>query len=146
MEIVEVEWEGEARPDIVAKRVGEDEPNDDQDAPAKALRQFRQWRDKRAVDVVQRGAAARYPWVRLVLNPLTMRFQPIDRSRYDQRHEDRRDDDPRSDVGREVGHRWRLLPRSDRQHRGHERAEAYDCPEPTDPDNRERGEADGRAD
>src|SRR3954452_22583700 len=34
VQIIEVEGEGEARPDIVAERVSQDESNDDQDPPA----------------------------------------------------------------------------------------------------------------
>ena len=44
MEEIEIEGESEGRPDIVAKRVGQDEADDDQHAPAEALRQFGQRR------------------------------------------------------------------------------------------------------
>src|SRR4029079_18035669 len=38
VKVIEIEGEGEARPDIIAKRVGQDEADDDENAPAKAFR------------------------------------------------------------------------------------------------------------
>src|SRR5437764_6174885 len=49
MKKIEVEWESEARPDIVAERIGQDQTHDDEDAPAEAARKLAKRRYQRHI-------------------------------------------------------------------------------------------------
>ena len=71
MEEVEVEGEGEARPDIVAERVGQDEADHDQHAPAEALAKLAERSDQRDIKVVERRSAARL-WVAFALEHIAL--------------------------------------------------------------------------
>ena len=73
-------------------------------------------------------------------------LEPVHACRNHERHEHRRDDDPRADMLGEVGDRGWLCARREDEHRAHEAGDGDDCPCPADGDDGKRDEAGSRLD
>jgi hypothetical protein len=98
-------------------------------APATA-RQFGQRRDQRRVDMI--GDRARRPMGMVLVRKNAQRagFQMVGDAGHDQRHKNRRSDDPRPLRFRKFGHRRQFAPEPPGQHRDHKMRDRGNRPAP----------------
>ena len=145
LQVIEVERVREARPDVVADRISQDEPDRRQHAPTHPAGELGQRIDERRIEVVHRGAPCPRARVGRGEDFVGLLREIIGERRHDQRHEHRRGDDQHAPGLGEVADRKRLRPRnSGRQHRHRESQQAQDRPQPARAHDRQQGPAHAR--